>query len=525
MNASPFPILGPNIPRLLGRTRLIKQLRDRLTKPSPDHVSVVGPRHYGKTVLLKHLADECAVEKGAYLTSVYWDLRHNTPTSHGAFLIGLAGALKTALAAAGHPGLAGDMSLTESSVYDTLEFVRDELRASGHRVLVIMDGFDHVLANDNISRQTWDAMRTLSQGSGFVLVTGSRRPLRELCCTQESATSDFWEVFHLQPLRVGRFRQEDDWEELARPFRDRGIEVDGSATTELFNWSGGIPTLMMLLLDQLYAAVADGTALRKTDVDRVAEAVAVEYRDVIAPLWEACDEDIKAAYLELVNQRQVRSSDMRSRKGELLERGLVREEGSLLKVSARLVENHAKEQSSSLATLRHLFGDRSRYVANVKGLLELRLKQVPTVDNNLHSMIGKAIGFMSDATISLSLARGIATCAFNLIWKEEAPGGVVPEHWAIADKATGEPLPSGGGAAVNLLRQITGTSSTPPRTRRITKRTYVLLSFLHSAGDHGQHLPPGEGTEAYVVAYCLAAIELAESLALDLVPTLEGSHS
>jgi hypothetical protein len=258
--------------------------------------------------------------------------------------------------------------------------------------------------------------------------------------------------------------------------------------------------------------------LRKTDVDRVAAAATHDYRDVIAPLWEECDEEIKAAYLDLVNMRQIRSSDVKSRKGELLERGLAREEGSFLKVSARLVENYAKEQSSSQVTLRHLFGERPRYVANAKGLLELRLKQVPTVDNTLHNMIGKAIGFIADATIALTLARSIANRAFDVIWREEAPGGVVPEHWGLADKATGDPLPSGGGAAVNLLRQITGTSSTPPRTKRITKRTYVLVSFLHSAGDHGQHLPEGEGTEPYVVAYCLAAIELAESLALDLAP-------
>jgi hypothetical protein len=521
MSESPYTVLGADVATLLGRSGLTKQLHDRLTKPTPDHVTVVGPRHYGKSVLLKHIAHVFATSQPGYVTSAYWDLRHNTPTSHAAFLSRLAVVLKAALRDAGESGLVEDLVPTDDGVFDSLECLRDELTRDAKRVLLVMDGFDHVLASDGISRRTWDVMRTLSQGKGLVMVTGSRRGLRELCRTQESAASDFWEVFNPQPLRVGRFGKEGDWEALSKPFVDRGITVDGAAVAELFNWTGGIPTLVMLVLDRLYGACGDGGTLSKSDVDQVAEAVADECRDVVAPLWEECDEDIKSAYLDLVREGQIRLNEFKSdHKAELVQRGLAREDGSCLRASARMVELYAKQQSTSLETLTRLFGEPSRFVHNAKSLLELRLKQIRTVDNALHATIRKAIRELPEAVAALSWARTITNQAFELIWRKEAPDGVVPDSWLLTERMPqpGESIP-GGAAAVNLLRHVTGTDRSPRMTKHVTKRTYVLMSFVHSAGDHGQHLPPGEGSGPYVVAYCLAAIELAESLALDLGPT------
>jgi hypothetical protein len=520
MPESPYTVLGADVATLLGRGGLTTQLHDRLTKPTPDHVTVVGPRHYGKSVLLRHIAHAFARSQSAYVTSAYWDLRHNTPTSHSAFLSRLATVLKTALRDAGESDLVEDLKPSDEGVFDSLECLRDELTGDSKRVLLVMDGFDHVLASDGITRQTWDVMRTLSQGKGLVMVTGSRRGLRDLCRTQESAASDFWEVFNPNPLRVGRFRKEDDWEALSKPFADREITVDGAAVAELFNWTGGIPTLVMLVLDRLYGSCVDGDSLSKVHVDRVAEAVTDDCRDVVAPLWEDCDDDIKSAYFDLLNDGSIRTTEFKGdHRSELLQRGLAREDGNALRSSARMVEVFARQQSSSLETLTRLFGEPARFVRNAKNLLELRVKQVRTVDNALHATIRRAIRELPEAAAALSWARSIANQSLDLIWREEAPKCVVPDNWLLGERMPqpGEPIPTGA-AAVNLLRHITGTDRSPRVTKRVTKRTYVLLSFLHSAGDHGQHLPAGEGSGPYVVAYCLAAIELAESLALDLGP-------
>ena len=69
--------------------------------------------------------------------------------------------------------------------------------------------------------------------------------------------------------------------------------------------------------------------------------------------------------------------------------------------------------------------------------------------------------------------------------------------------------------ACRLLQLATETDTTPKLTKFISKRTFTLLNFVQSVGDHGQHLKSNEATNSYAASFCLAAIELCESLALD----------
>ena len=48
MSASPYRVLGVEVPPMLGRERLFDRLCRHLTKASPDHVSVIGPRLFGE---------------------------------------------------------------------------------------------------------------------------------------------------------------------------------------------------------------------------------------------------------------------------------------------------------------------------------------------------------------------------------------------------------------------------------------------------------------------------------------------
>ena len=50
-----FPILGADTPTMIGRSKIMQRIISDLTKPTPSHLSVVGPRYSGKSVLLKEL--------------------------------------------------------------------------------------------------------------------------------------------------------------------------------------------------------------------------------------------------------------------------------------------------------------------------------------------------------------------------------------------------------------------------------------------------------------------------------------
>ena len=57
MADSRFPVLGSNVPPMLGRTKMMQRLWNDLTKPTPSNLSIVGARYVGKTVIMHALAD------------------------------------------------------------------------------------------------------------------------------------------------------------------------------------------------------------------------------------------------------------------------------------------------------------------------------------------------------------------------------------------------------------------------------------------------------------------------------------
>ena len=76
MSESPYQIRGGSVPQMLGRELLFERLNRHLTKPTPDHMCVVGPAGFGKSVLLHHLADHFKKREDLYAASMYLDLRH-----------------------------------------------------------------------------------------------------------------------------------------------------------------------------------------------------------------------------------------------------------------------------------------------------------------------------------------------------------------------------------------------------------------------------------------------------------------
>ena len=81
-----FPIFDLNAP-VIGRADVIRMLRNNYTSISPAHLSLVGPRFSGKSVLLKSIASEMEKDESSqFKIVVFWDLGHKTPTSDEDFL-------------------------------------------------------------------------------------------------------------------------------------------------------------------------------------------------------------------------------------------------------------------------------------------------------------------------------------------------------------------------------------------------------------------------------------------------------
>ena len=103
------------------------------------------------------------------------------------------------------PEVAEYLTLEEVEIRERMQLTTQELHDKGDRVLLVMDGFDDVVANPGITREIWDNLRAVAARKRLRFVTGSRRPLRELCRDEDARTADFWEVFFENKIQI-RYR-------------------------------------------------------------------------------------------------------------------------------------------------------------------------------------------------------------------------------------------------------------------------------------------------------------------------------
>lgn len=522
MTANPFPVLGTEPVTMRGRAKLFEQLCRHLIKPTPDHVSVIGPKFIGKTVLLQHLAEYFKPGCTPYKTSFYWDMRHSTPDSDHAFKQRLAAELKGALRQV-LPELAAELDPESDEIGQTIQTVLDILQDDGLRILGVMDGFDRVLATASLTRNLWDYMLDLARRSSLRLVTGSRSRLQDLCKTPESRTSDFWEIFYDTPLCVAPFI-DSDWEDLLTPFCERGITLESSARKELMNWSGSLPVLFAAVASRLWETCPADFKISKSEVDRVAAQLADEQSSITEGLWHDCPADIQGDLVELAD-RDIPLSEIPERRRRLMEeRGLVAASGNQLRFSCRLMQYHARKRGEGVANMRRLFGNPERYNENIRALLELRFAQIKDADADLAGYVEKAVRDLKpEPCHSIVWTRNIAERALKMIWAAELPDGTIPIPWIeqwISAKERGSwmedrKVPRQSGPQCGLLRVMTGTQNSKPVARYVTKATAILLDHVQSVGDLGQH-PECSISLQFAASVCLAEIALLESLAENL---------
>lgn len=529
----PYQVMGISLPKMLGRRRLVETLKSHLFKPSPDHVQLVGPTLFGKSVFLNGLVEHLDQDRSHFLAKAYTDLRHSRPADDDKFRQILADVVKRALSAA-KPDLAEYIESNDPRVYEVLDWSLQELEREGCRLLIVLDGFDHVLAATGITRNLWDQLRSLAQKSSLRLVTGSRLPLRELCKTEASRISDFWEIFYDTPVRIGPF-DTDDWNDLITPFADEGITIDSSALKELKNWSGGVPVIAAAILERVAGGTREGQVLTKADVDAVGMELLAHPPGPLQHLWEDCSFELRGDIAALADKEAegIMLSELSSHRQRALdERGYGVISGNRMYSACRLMTRYAAQQGPAVADLKRLFGVGSDFDSNVRGLLELRITHLPTanVDAELMNYVRSAVRDLEPSPeMALKWIRSIANKALAIIWNVELGADQkLPDAWIREWQAAGERLqwlddnrrlPRKQGAQCNVLRLATGADNIRPLARFATKPTALLIDALQSVGDFSQHredFPESVVNIGFAAAIVMMAIELVDNLSRDL---------
>lgn len=526
MSQEPYQVFGPGIPQLRGRAEDWKRLMRRLEKPVPDHVSVVGPRYIGKTVLLNAVADHFTENHANFDGCAYWNIGHDTPQTDAEFYLTFG---KYAGKAISTFETVSNYLNVEAADFEKLSDAFEMLEGDDRKVLIIMDGLDHLRHNAQLSRNLWDSLRALAERSSLRFLMGSQKPLREICATPEARTSPFWNIFADSTIKLGAFDREEDWEHVLAPFGERGIELQPGARTELFNFSGGIPVLASALCKRLWDNVNDGTSVSNSDVITLAEDFVDRARSILDDLWDDCSAEEQGVTADLALGRSLQVGDVsRDCLLKLKQRGFVRDERSNLMI-CRTIVHYVTAYNPQATDLRRLFESKEEYQRNIKRVLELRAGQllsVSGVDDLLVEYVRFAIQKLDKPALVVSEIRSLVNRAFRIIWDEELPDGIIPVEWTNGWKLPASDgsrpelnppegrIPGGGGAQCKLLNLM--TDSRKAGRTRISRPTFFMIDYLQSVGDFGQHLDDSQIPVGFTHSVCLTAIELCEQLTGEL---------
>lgn len=515
-----FPILGTAIPPMLGRGAILQKMMGALTKATPDHLQVVGPRFAGKTVLLHELAARLRQAGAPYSAVLLWDLGHQTPGTDGLFMQRLASELSAALRGS-HTDYADHLKASEGNPFQDIAEVLDLLKEEGVKVLVIMDGFDKPLSNGQLTRNLWDQLRELALKPSLRLVTASRRTLRDLIRNPEAQTSDFWNIFEPNPVRVGCF-DKNDLAAVLEKIPEWNLAA--GAQTELWNASNGFPVLMLGVLNAVCESGQPRDVSPATMLDACHRVFPTIY-DRLDALWSDCLPSAQDLLRRALDEGAIARTGLAVSDVDMLaERGFVHVSANKLGRPCRLLERYLGEQPHEGSALVRLFGTDDGYRKNLKEVLERRIGQIPGIDLTLKHYLERGTGDLpGHPDVFLTNIRGIVDRAFELIWEAELAERRVPSGWISSWEFNNEGgvdkfktnFPKGV-HRVRLLNLMTGTEKSEACAAHVTRGTYVLANATHAFGDFGQHQDGASIDLGMAYGALHLCIELAAALAREL---------
>lgn len=529
-----YQLPGLSVPKLLGRSATLSGLvRDLAEKATPDHISVVAPRYFGKSVLINALAERFTAPESHYKVVINWDLRHNTPEDDISFQISLAKALDKCLLEVGIESYHDYLQDTAGDLAGTISDVVDSLAADGTHILILLDDFDRLASQPQISKNLWDYLRSLAQKEHVRFVLSSRRRLRECIPNRDGRTSDFWNIFTnvvtLKPF------SSSDLDEFLLPIVDTGIQVEPSGKQEIFDWTGGIPVLAARLCGEILAcsptAKIDRPAVRSR-----AELIAGDewMLDTLALLWDDCGKEVQGDLLDIAGDPLVVGRLPTSRQPLLLDRGYIVRDGGSYKARCRFMQLFAAGHDVRSRDLRDLFKDQETELRSLKTLLQLRLSSVVGGDPDTRSYIEHAIdGLARGQKTALASIRSISEEALSVAWEAECPGNVMPP---IMQQQLTKAWDLGGGdmrtdifqklsdknTRRRILRVAAGDQGRTKVTQKVSRPMMLLIDYLYNLGNYGQHMTDIPAAQempvdvSFCAGACWSAIELLKRMSEDL---------
>ncbi|MCB1087921.1 MAG: hypothetical protein KDM63_12800 [Verrucomicrobiae bacterium] len=381
-----------------------------------------------------------------------------------------------------------------------------------------------MLKRAELTRNLWDNLADLLRKPALTLMTGSRLPLRELCGDEETMTSELWELFDSDSMRVGPFEREE-WADIKAPLEKVGYSFEADVENAIFEETGGVPILVCAILHR-FLENGDRTISSRM-IHEEAKRILESEPTYLGELWSHCDTEEQTALAAIASEPVKASSLPFERKKSLLQRGYIAENRKGVHCSCEIMRKYAGRHGSSIEDIRRIFGSPNTYGERIREAMEIRISQLNGVDSRLFQFVTgalRALGEHHDNAVFA--ARGIAERAINLVFQAECPAGTIDEGWITKWKMDGARapaeafdgrIPPKSWKKRDLLLLMTGSDSSTPVAKHITKGTALLIAHLWEVGRPGVHLEEEhEFSPLFAGSVCFAAVELCEHLAREL---------
>ncbi len=193
-----------------GRSALLRRLYSAVA--SQQCISLVGPRHIGKSsvltcMILPEIQRQFEYDLHKHVF-VPLDLRKYRKQTSEFFFESVSEQILTQCHE--HPRLVP----RSRKGSDAFSFVLEQMTNKGHKLVLIMDAFDHIVHNENLDFEFFSYLRAEAQVRGISYITSSIASLLDIC-RQDVRESPFFNIFGL--LNIGPLTPNEAQELITRP--------------------------------------------------------------------------------------------------------------------------------------------------------------------------------------------------------------------------------------------------------------------------------------------------------------------
>ncbi|MCA9980714.1 MAG: winged helix-turn-helix transcriptional regulator, partial [Anaerolineales bacterium] len=169
----------------------------------------------------------------------------------------------------------------QTGTYRALDRLLNQVVRSGVAVVVILDEFELLAANEQLTPYFFARLRGLTTKYGLAYLTASQRPLFAITADEEILSSPFFNIF--VSLSLGLFTAEEAQGLLDERLADTAVSFSPDLQTHILRLVGPHPFFLHLAGYHAFPLVAGGEYETASQIDKPTE---VEAESHLAYLWQ-----------------------------------------------------------------------------------------------------------------------------------------------------------------------------------------------------------------------------------------------